>query len=195
MLNQEILATLRGLLEQARRNGDPEPGAMNVATVGADGQVSARMVLLKHVDERGLTFFTDYRSEKAEAIAAHPQVALTLHWKHMKPAAQVRVEGAAEKLPPGESDAYFATRGRLAQLGAWASEQSRTLPGRELLESRVGEREREFEGCAVPRPPHWGGYRVVPEMIEFWYAHEHRLNERVRWGFVDGTWRKRLLYP
>ncbi|HJU09023.1 MAG TPA: pyridoxamine 5'-phosphate oxidase [Rhodanobacteraceae bacterium] len=195
MLNQEILETLRGLLERARRNGDPEPGAMNVATVGEDGRISARMVLLKHVDERGLTFFTDYRSEKARAIAAHPQIALTLHWKHLKPAAQVRVEGAAEKLAPEESDAYFATRRRLAQLGAWASDQSQTLASRELLESRVEECEREFEGREVPRPPHWGGYRVVPDVVEFWYAHEHRLNERIRWDLIDGEWRKRLLYP
>jgi pyridoxamine 5'-phosphate oxidase len=195
MLNQEILATLRDLLEQARRCGDPEPGAMNVATLGEDGRISARMVLLKHVDERGLTFFTDYRSEKAQAIAVHPQIALTLHWKQVKPAAQVRVEGAAEKLAAEESDAYFATRRRLAQLGAWASEQSRTLPGRELLEQRVTEYEREFEGGEVPRPPHWGGYRVIPDMVEFWYAHEHRLNERIRWDLIDGEWRKRLLYP
>jgi len=195
MLNREILDTLRGLLERARRDGDPEPGAMNVATVGKDGRISARMVLLKQVDERGLTFFTDYRSEKAEAIAAHPQIALTLHWKHLKPAAQVRVEGMAEKLGAEESDAYFSTRARLAQLGAWASEQSRTLPSRELLERRVGEREREFEGGEVPRPPHWGGYRVIPDVVEFWYAHQHRLNERVRWDLIAGEWKKRLLYP
>ena len=195
MLNPEILATLRNLIEDARRNGDPEPGAMNVATVDADGQVSARMVLLKHADERGLTFFTDYRSEKARAIAANPRIALTLHWKHLKPAAQVRVEGETKKLDTGESDAYFATRRRLAQLGAWASEQSSTLPDRELLEQRVARFEREFEGREVPRPPHWGGYRVIPDMVEFWYAHEHRLNERVRWELIDGEWRKRLLYP
>ena len=195
MLNREILGTLRDLLERARSNGDPEPGAMNVATAGEDGRISARMVLLKHVDERGLTFFTDYRSEKAQAIAAHPQLALTFHWKHLKPAAQVRVEGVAEKLGAQESDAYFATRVRLAQLGAWASEQSRTLPSREVLENRVEEREREFAGREVPRPPHWGGYRVIPDMVEFWYAHEHRLNERVRWDLIDGEWKRRFLYP
>ncbi|HEX7128953.1 MAG TPA: pyridoxamine 5'-phosphate oxidase [Rhodanobacteraceae bacterium] len=195
MLNLEILATLRNLIDEARRNGDPEPGAVNVATVGADGRVSARMVLLKHVDERGFTFFTDYRSEKAHAIEAHPQIALTLHWKHLQPAAQVRVEGRAEKLSAEESDVYFATRARLSQLGAWASEQSSTLPDRKLLEQRVEQREREFADREIPRPPHWGGYRVIPDMVEFWYAHVHRLNERERWELIDGAWRKRLLYP
>jgi pyridoxamine 5'-phosphate oxidase len=195
MLNLEILATLRSLIDEARRNGDPEPGAVNVATVGADGKVSARMVLLKHVDERGFTFFTDYRSEKALAIEAHPQVALTLHWKHLQPAAQVRVEGRAEKLGAEESDVYFTTRARLSQLGAWASEQSGTLPDRKLLEQRVEQREREFADREIPRPPHWGGYRVIPDMVEFWYAHVHRLNERERWELIDGAWRKRLLYP
>src|SRR6185437_13875100 len=135
---------------EARRDGDPEPGAVNVATVGTDGKVSARMVLLKHVDERGFTFFTDYRSEKAQAIEAHPQIALTLYWKHLKPAAQVRIEGRAEKLDAGESDAYFSSRVRLSQLGAWAYEQSATLPGRELLEQRVAIREREFADRPVP---------------------------------------------
>lgn len=195
MLNLEILATLRNLIEEARRSGDPEPGAVNVATVDAQGHVSARMVLLKHIDERGVTFFTDYRSEKAQAIEAHPQIALTLYWKHLKPAAQVRIEGRAEKLDAGESDAYFSSRVRLSQLGAWASEQSATLPGRELLEQRVAMREREFADRPVPRPPHWGGYRVVPQTVEFWYAHEHRLNERVRWELVEGEWKQRLLYP
>ena len=195
MLNAEILETLRSLIERARRDGDPEPGAVNLATTGADGRVSARMVLLKQVDERGLSFFTDYRSEKAEAIAVHAEVALTLYWKHLQPAAQVRVEGVAEKLDAQESDAYFATRERLSQIGAWASAQSSTLPDRALLERKVAEREREFAGRAVPRPPHWGGYRVVPHMVEFWHAHEHRLNERVRWELRDGQWTSRQLYP
>lgn len=195
MLNLEILATLRGLIDEARRNGDPEPGAMNVATAGADGRVSARMVLLKHVDERGFTFFTDYRSEKARAIAHHAQVALALHWKHLQPAAQVRVEGRAEKLDAEESDAYFATRARLSQIGAWASEQSSPLSDRKLLEHRVEQREQEFAGREIPRPQHWGGYRVVPDMVEFWYAHLHRLNERERWELVEGEWKRRLLYP
>lgn len=195
MLNLEILATLRNLIDEARRSGDQEPGAVNVATVGADGKVSARMVLLKHVDERGFTFFTDYRSEKARAIEAHAQIALTLHWKHLQPAAQVRIEGRAEKLSAEESDVYFATRARLSQLGAWASEQSGTLPDRKLLEARVEQREQEFADREIPRPPHWGGYRVAPDMVEFWYAHVHRLNERMRWELVEGGWRKRLLYP
>ncbi len=195
MLNQEILDTLRRLFEAAQCSSDPEPAAMCVSTVGADGRVSARMVLLKHLDERGLCFFTHYESEKGAQIAEHPQVALTLHWKHLKTPAQVRVEGRAEKMGAEESDAYFASRARLSQIGAWASRQSQTLPDRATLTERVARREREFEGREVPRPPYWGGYRVIPSMVEFWYAHEHRLNERIRWDWIDGEWRKRLLYP
>ncbi|HJU27296.1 MAG TPA: pyridoxamine 5'-phosphate oxidase [Rhodanobacteraceae bacterium] len=195
MLNQEILGTLRRLFEAAQRSSDPEPSAMCVSTVGADQRVSARMVLLKHVDERGLCFFTHFESEKGVQIAEHPQVALTLHWKHLQTPAQVRVEGRAVKMDATESDEYFATRARLSQIGAWASRQSQTLPDRATLAERVARREREFEGREVPRPPNWGGYRVVPDMVEFWYAHEHRLNERVRWELIGGEWRKRLLYP
>lgn len=195
MLNAEILATLCALLDQARASGDPEPTAVNVATTGADGRVSSRMVLLKSIDEHGLTFFTDYRSEKAAQIEAHAQVALCLHWKQLKLAVQVRIEGRAEKIAVLESDAYFATRARLSQIGAWASQQSSTLPDRALLEQRVEQCERKFAGREVPRPEHWGGYRVVPDMVEFWYAHEHRLNERERWEWLYDAWTRRLLYP
>lgn len=195
MLNQEILDQLQRLLEAARRSGDPEPAAMNVATVGADGRVSSRMVLLKSFDERGLAFFTHYDSDKGKQIEAHPQVALCLHWKHLQPPAQVRIEGRAEKMSAQESDHYFASRARLSQIGAWASQQSRTLPDRATLEERVARRMREFEGREVPRPPQWGGYRVLPDIVEFWYGHEHRLNERVRWELRDGEWSKRWLYP
>ena len=168
---------------------------MTVATADTDGRVHARMVLLKTLDERGLTFFTHYASDKGAQLEANPHVALCLHWKQLDPAAQVRIEGRAEKLPTGESDDYFATRERLSQLGAWASLQSRTLPDRATLESRVAEFERKFAGREVPRPAEWGGYRVVPDMVEFWYAGAHRWNERERWDLVDGAWRERLLYP
>jgi pyridoxamine 5'-phosphate oxidase len=195
MLNQEILGTLRRLFEAAQRSSDLEPAAMCVSTAGADGRVSARMVLLKQIDERGLCFFTHYESEKGAQISEHPQVALTLHWKHLQTPAQVRVEGRAERMSAEESDTYFASRARLSQIGAWASRQSQTLPDRATLAERVARREREFEGREVPRPPYWGGYRVLPDMVEFWYAHEHRLNERIRWDLIDGEWQKRLLYP
>jgi pyridoxamine 5'-phosphate oxidase len=195
MLPQEVLDTLRRLFDQARRSSDPEPAAMCVSTVGADGRVSARMVLLKRIDERGLCFFSNYESDKGGQIDAHPQLALTLYWPHLEPPVQVRVEGRAERIDAAESDAYFATRPRLRQLGAWASRQSRTLPDRDTLAAEVARYEREYEGRPVPRPPYWGGYRVVPELVEFWYAHNDRLNERVRWEYLEGEWRKRLLYP
>lgn len=194
-LDATILETLQRLHAAARASGDHEPDAMNVATADPDGRVHSRMVLLKTLDERGLTFFTDYESDKGRQIAANPRIALCLHWKQLDPAAQVRIEGRAEKLSAAESDAYFATRERLSQLGAWASLQSQTLPDRATLEQRVADVERQFAERPVPRPTKWGGYLVVPEMVEFWYAHEHRLNERHRWEFVEGAWRKRMLYP
>ncbi|HKT40944.1 MAG TPA: pyridoxamine 5'-phosphate oxidase [Rhodanobacteraceae bacterium] len=190
-----MLETLQRLRASALASGDPEPNAMNIATADPDGRVHSRMVLLKTLDARGLTFFTDYEGDKGRQLAANPRVALCLHWKHLEPAAQVRIEGRAEKLPTGESDAYFATRERLSQLGAWASLQSQTLPDRATLEQRVADVERQFSERPVPRPEKWGGYLVVPDMVEFWYAHEHRLNERHRWQLVDGTWHERLLYP
>ena len=195
MLNPTILETLKRLYAAALASDDPEPTAMNIATADPDGRVHSRMVLLKTLDERGLTFFTDYEGDKGRQLADNPRVALCLHWKHVEPAAQVRIEGHAEKLPPEESDAYFATRPRLSQLGAWASLQSRTLPDRATLERRLAEVDRQFTERSVTRPAKWGGYLVVPDMVEFWYAHEHRLNERHRWDLVGGAWRERLLYP
>ncbi|HXE67514.1 MAG TPA: pyridoxamine 5'-phosphate oxidase [Rhodanobacteraceae bacterium] len=195
MLNPTILETLKRLYAAALASDDPEPTAMNVATADPDGRVHSRMVLLKTLDERGLTFFTDYEGDKGRQLADNPRVALCLHWKHVEPAAQVRIEGHAEKLQPEESDAYFATRPRLSQLGAWASLQSQTLPDRATLERRLAEVDRQFTERSVTRPAKWGGYLVVPDMVEFWYAHEHRLNERHRWDLVGGAWRERLLYP
>lgn len=195
MLSPTILETLCRLHAAARASDDPEPDAMTVATADSDGRVHARMVLLKTLDEHGLTFFTHYASDKGAQLAANPHVALCLYWKRLDPPAQVRIEGRVEKLPAAESDAYFATRERLSQLGAWASLQSQTLPDRGELEKRIAEFERRFAGRDVPRPAGWGGYRVVPDLVEFWYAGAHRWNERERWELVHGEWRKRLLYP
>jgi len=194
-LDAAILETLQRLHAAALASDDPEPNAMNVATADPDGRVHSRMVLLKTLDERGPTCFTEYEGDKGGQLAANPRVALCLHWKRLDPSAQVRIEGRAEKLPPGESDAYFATRPRLSQLGAWASLQSQTLPDRATLEQRVADVDHQFTGHAVPRQAKWGGYLVVPDMVEFWYAHEHRLNERHRWELVAGEWRQRMLYP
>lgn len=195
MLIPEILHTFRDLLQEARDASDPEPTAMTLATADGKGRVSARIVLLKGVDERGFRFFTNYESAKGAQLAAHSQVALCFHWKTMRHAVQVRVEGRSERLSAEESDAYFATRARMSQIGAWASEQSRTLPDRATFDERVAHYEKEFEGRDVPRPPHWGGLLVAPDMVEFWYGEAYRLHERVCWERNGESWQSRLLYP
>jgi pyridoxamine 5'-phosphate oxidase len=195
MLNPEILDTLLRLLDEAKASDEREPTAMNLATVDSSGRVASRIVLLKGVDERGLRFYTNYQSDKGSQIEAHPQVALCIHWKQLREGVQVRVEGVARKLQAEESDAYFASRERQSQIGAWASLQSQTLPDRDTFEQRVARYEHEFEGREVTRPPHWGGYVVEPDMLEFWYGAEFRLHERVRWSRHGQTWTSRLLYP
>lgn len=195
MLKSEILDTFVQLLDEAVSAGEVEPTSMNLATVDAAGRVSSRIVLLKGADERGFRFYTNYESDKGGQLEAHPQVALCFHWKRLRNAVQVRVEGLARKLQPEESDAYFATRARESQLGAWASLQSQTLPDRDTFEQRYARYEHEFEGREVTRPPHWGGYVVEPDMVEFWYGADFRLHERVRWSRHGQTWTSRLLYP
>lgn len=195
MLKPEILDTFTQLLDEAKTAGEPEPTAMNLATAEAGGRVSSRIVLLKGADERGFRFFTNYHSDKGSQLEQHPQVALTFHWKALREGVQVRVEGVARKLVAEESDAYFASRPRGSQIGAWASLQSQTLPDRETFDQRVARYEQEFDGVEVPRPPHWGGFVVEPDMVEFWYGAEFRLHERVRWNRHGQTWTHRLLYP
>src|SRR5690242_9059731 len=195
MLKREILDTFLGLLDEATSGGDPEPTAMNLATADAAGRVSSRIVLLKGADERGFRFFTNYESDKGVQLDAHPQVALCFHWKQLRQGVQVRIEGAARKLLAEESDAYFASRARGSQIGAWASLQSQALPDRGTFEERVAEFEKRFEGVSVPRPPHWGGYVVRPDRIEFWYGARFRLHERVTYVREGDVWRKGMLYP
>lgn len=195
MLHPEILDTFRGLLEEARASGDPEPTAMNLSTASPDGRVHARIVLLKGVDERGFRFFSNYDSAKGRQLARHAQAALTFHWKQVREGVQVRVEGVVERLSAQESDAYFATRPRGSQIGAWASLQSQPLPDRETFEARVAEFEAKFAGGEVPRPPHWGGYLLAADRVEFWYAGEYRLHKRVGWHSEGDTWNRGLLYP
>lgn len=194
-LHHEALATFADLFAKAQAAGDPEPGAMTLATCDAQGRVSARIVLLKGIDARGFRFFTNRLSAKGEQLAAHPGVALCLHWKTLPGQVQARVEGRAEPLSDAESDAYFATRTRGSQIGAWASLQSQTLPDRAAFEARIAEVERRFADIDVPRPPHWGGYRVVPDRIEFWYGADFRLHERVLYERGADGWSRRLLYP
>ena len=195
MLKPEILATFLQLLDEAKAAGEIEPTAMNLATADATGKVSSRIVLLKGADERGFRFFTNYDSAKGEQLAAHAQLALNFHWKALREGVQVRIEGHSRKLQAEESDAYFASRPRGSQLGAWASLQSQTLPERSTFDERVARYEAEFAARAVPRPPHWGGYLVEPEMVEFWYGAQYRVHERVRWDRHGQTWTSRLLYP
>lgn len=167
---------------------------MTLATSQGD-RVSARIVLLKGVDAGGFRFFTNYESEKAHQLAAHAQAALCFHWKGLPGGVQVRVEGRVEKLPAAESDAYFATRERGSRIGAWASLQSRPLKDRAEFEARLLKVEQRYASADVPRPPHWGGFLVVPDRIEFWYGADFRLHERVQYSASGSTWTRQLLYP
>jgi pyridoxamine 5'-phosphate oxidase len=171
-----------------------EPDAMVLSTVDPDGRPSARFVLLKSVDAHGFVFYTNLESRKAKALAAHPDAALTVYWP---PQTQVRVEGRVEPVTDAEADAYFATRPRGSQIGAWASLQSSELASRDALDQRIAEIETRFAGVPVPRPPFWSGYRVVPSLIEFWTRDVSRLHERVRFQrqHAGGAWTRALLYP
>jgi pyridoxamine 5'-phosphate oxidase len=171
----------------------PEPTAMTLSTVGSDGQPSARLVLLKAVDDRGFVFYTNLRSRKGRELAANPRAALTFHWQQLD--VQVRIEGFAEQVGDDEADDYFATRARGSQIGAWASDQSDPIVRPGDLDARVAEAERRFAGREVPRPPHWSGYRVIPERIEFWRNRPNRLHERRLFERDGTTWRETSLYP
>jgi pyridoxamine 5'-phosphate oxidase len=194
-LYAEALVNFRELLDEARACGDPEPTAMTVATVAADGKPSARTVLLKAFDERGFVFYTNFHSRKGEELRANPYAALLFHWRLMRNGIQVRIEGPVEEVSLAEADVYFASRPRGSQIGAWASMQSDTLPDVTTFDRRIEETERRFQDRPVPRPPHWSGFRVAPERIEFWYGAEFRLHERWLYELVDSAWTKRMLYP
>ena len=180
-------------LAEARAGEANDPEAMALATADASGQPSVRMVLLKGHGPDGFVFYTNEQSDKGGQLAANPRAALLFHWKSLR--RQVRIEGMVERTSDREADAYFATRGRDSQLGAWASEQSMPLDARATFEARFEEMKRRFEGQDVPRPPHWGGYRLVPERIEFWTDREHRLHERRLFTRSGGGWLEGLLYP
>ena len=186
------IALFLAALDRARAVEPHDATAMSLATVGADGRPSVRMVLLKGADARGFSFYTNHGSAKARALAERPFAALCFHWPALEQ--QVRVEGWVERLGDEEADAYFATRPRESQIGAWASRQSEPLESREALEARAREIDARFPG-QVPRPPFWGGYRVVPERIELWYAGRGRLHDRFLYTRADGGWRVERLNP
>ena len=171
---------------------EPDATAMALATVGRDGQPSARLVLLKDVDVRGFTFFSNYESRKADELAANNRASLLFYWRSLD--RQVRVEGRADAIPAHESDAYFQTRPLESRWSAYASPQSRPIASRDELEARVDEVRRGF-GDEVPRPPSWGGYRVHPHAFEFWQGRPNRLHDRLRYERHGGSWRRQRLAP
>ncbi len=192
-LPEEALKRFAECLEAAQGSDELEPTAMCLSTLSEEGGVSSRMVLLKDWDEAGFVFYTNLESNKGRQLLANPQAALVFHWKATEQ--QVRIEGIAERVSDAEADAYFASRARGSQLGAWASEQSRPMKNRAELLARVARIEARYLTGAVPRPPHWSGFRVVPRMIEFWYGRSSRLHDRYRFTLVDGAWQKNRLFP
>lgn len=170
-----------------------EPNAMTLATVGADGQPTARIVLLKGQDERGFVFYTNYESRKGEELAVNPRAALVFWWEPLE--RQVRIEGTIGKVAGKVSDAYFASRPRGSRLGAWASDQSRVVDDRAELEARLEEVEEQYDDGHIPRPPHWGGYRVLPSRFEFWQGRPNRLHDRLEYVPANGAWKIRRLAP
>lgn len=180
-------------VDRARRTSLREPLAMALATASPDGRPSVRMVLLKGIDEQGLMFFTSYESRKSVELFVNPHASLLFFWDSL--ARQIRIEGQVKKVSPEESREYFGTRPRMSKIGAWASPQSAVIMGREELESAVKHYEKEFSGRDVPLPPHWGGFRLLPERMEFWQGRENRLHDRLRYTRTDRAWIIERLAP
>jgi pyridoxamine 5'-phosphate oxidase len=195
-LYAEALATFAELFDAALAAGEPDRTAMTIATATLDARPAARTVLLKHFDGRGFVFYTHLDGRKGRELQANPHAALLFHWPRVRHGVQVRIEGAVEIVADAEADAYFASRARGSQLGAWASKQSETLSSHEEFMQRLAAAEQQFEGREIPRPPRWTGLRVKPGRIEFWYGADFRLHERQLYECDRaGGWSKRMLYP
>lgn len=197
-LAADPLVQFEGWLREAMENGLPEPNAMTLATATPEGEPSARVVLLRGFDQRGFVFYTNYESRKGSELSANPRAALVFHWAQL--ARQVRVTGRVERVSQQESETYFNSRPRLSRLGAWASQQSRIIADRAILEERLRQVEAEFPGDETPLPPFWGGYRVVPDAVEFWQGRPNRLHDRLRYVATGdekqpASWRIERLSP
>ena len=192
-MERDPIRQLRVWIEDATRDGVYEPNAFCLSTVGAAAQPSARMVLLRGLDDRGLAFYSNYESRKAMEIRDAPRAAATFWWGALE--RQVRVEGSVERLSEEESDAYFATRPRGHRLSAWASEQSRPIESRELLDERMRDFESRFEDGDVPRPHSWGGFLLRPAYVEFWQGRDNRMHDRIVYERAGSQWRQRRLQP
>lgn len=192
-LKQSPFDHFNRLMNEAVEKNVPEANAMSLATVNAEGVPSVRIVYLKDATPEGFVFYGNYNSHKGHDIAGNPNVCLNFHWPVLWH--QIRITGKAEKVSAAESDAYFSTRARLSQIGAWASNQSEEIPSYEYLAARVEEFEKKFEGQDVPRPPHWGGYRVIPTEIEFWFGSLGRLHERYIYQRNGNSWTTLMRSP
>jgi pyridoxamine 5'-phosphate oxidase len=194
MLSDEIVTRFNAWLSDAKECKElQEPTSMCLATADREGRPSARIVLLKGFDARGFVFYSNWQSRKADELIHNPNAALCFYWMPLK--RQVRVEGRVVAVSKAESDAYFSSRVRQSQVGAWASEQSRVLPSREVLMQAVEHYEEKFAGTSVPRPSHWAGWRLIPDRVEFWQEADFRLHDRDLYIFKDDGWSSVKLYP
>ena len=194
-LPPHLLQQLQSALQNAIDQDLVEPTAMTVATAGNDGRLAARTVLIKHIDAHGVVFYTNLNSNKGRQLRENPRIAACIWWRELQQ--QILLEGSVILVSDADADAYFASRPRISQLGAWASQQSHTLDSREQLEQSLQHFTEKFAGAEVPRPAHWSGFCIQPDMIEFWHGREFRLHDRSRWSLDadSGEWHSRLLYP